>query len=111
MILAVGRPASDYFRQWRFVVFGLLCFPLALAGEQSVLEIANAFDHCCCLLAKVGHMYACHLAVFADCSCQLAKIASDFICAADDIVGGFFYLATGRQTNPIYRFNGGGAQL
>ena len=31
---------------------------MGLPGEQPILEIANAFNHCCCLGAKVGHVYA-----------------------------------------------------
>jgi hypothetical protein len=111
MTVALGRSASDHFRHLRFVAFGLFRFSLALAGEQSVLKIVNAFDHCCRLVAKLGHVRARHLAVLADCSCKIAKIVSELICAADNIIGGFFYLTASRQTNSVYSFNGDGGEL
>jgi hypothetical protein len=112
MTVAVGRSGSDPFRQWRLVVIGLFRFTLALVSEQFVLEVANAFDHRCCLVAKVS--VTCILAAspcsgIAVASCR--RLSATSFAPEIIIISDFFYLNASCKATPTDRFDGDGGDL
>jgi hypothetical protein len=74
------------------------------------LKIAHVFEHRCCFVAKLGHVFARDLTVLSDSACQGAKIVGDFIGAADNLIGGLSNLVTSHQTNLIDSSYGSGSE-